>query len=178
MMTDLIWLTLDHNIMTGPLPSEIGLMTNLRVLKLEHNNFTYLPSEIYHLTNLQDLSLDWALMPTVPTELNLVTDLVAFSRLGRTSNASSYGALPLDLFSTPDLLKEIDLSSSFLSGTIPTEVGLLTARKKLHLKDNIISGTIPTEIGLCTRLVAQPYNWQYPFRVGTSATWRLFLRSW
>ena len=50
------------------------------------------------------------------------------------------------------LLLRSDLHNNGLSGTIPTEVGLLTYMHKLFLSGNELSGTIPSELGYMTRL--------------------------
>ena len=45
-------------------------------------------------------------------------------------------------------------SSASISGTIPTEIGSLTALTKLVVGENKMSGTIPETIGLLTMLVS------------------------
>mmetsp|Transcript_31291 Transcript_31291/g.101576 ORF Transcript_31291/g.101576 Transcript_31291/m.101576 type:complete len:135 (-) Transcript_31291:460-864(-) len=50
----------------------------------------------------------------------------------------------------PDTTK-LDLWNNGITGPIPTEIGLLTALKKLDLGYNMFS-TIPTEIGMLTAL--------------------------
>jgi Leucine-rich repeat (LRR) protein len=49
-------------------------------------------------------------------------------------------------------LTYIDLQSNGLTGTIPTELGLLTGLMNLELPFNELTGTIPTELGLLTAL--------------------------
>ena len=45
------------------------------------------------------------------------------------------------------------IADNKLSGTIPTEVGLLTSRLDyLNLGENIFEGSIPSELGLVTSL--------------------------
>ena len=52
-------------------------------------------------------------------------------------------------------LQELDLSNARLSGTIPTEFGMLTAlTNELNLNGNRISGYLPTELGDLTKLAA------------------------
>jgi Leucine-rich repeat (LRR) protein len=46
----------------------------------------------------------------------------------------------------------IDLANNGLSGSIPTEIGLLTALTSLNMSENEIAGTFPTEIGRLTNL--------------------------
>ena len=44
------------------------------------------------------------------------------------------------------------LVDSFLTGSIPSEMGRLTNLTRLELSGNYLRGTIPTEIGLLTKL--------------------------
>ena len=44
------------------------------------------------------------------------------------------------------------LSGNNLTGTIPTELGLLSSLEDLNLEANQLSGTIPTEMGLLSNL--------------------------
>ena len=46
----------------------------------------------------------------------------------------------------------LDLSSTELSGAVPSELGDLTRLRYLHLGDNQLSGTIPPELGAMTEL--------------------------
>ena len=46
----------------------------------------------------------------------------------------------------------LSLHTNRLSGTLPTEVGLLTTmRDRLHLHTNRISGVLPTQLGMLTQ---------------------------
>lgn len=53
----------------------------------------------------------------------------------------------------PSVVAEVSLPSQGLSGTIPTELGLLTGLEHLTLKNNILQGSIPKEIANLERLV-------------------------
>lgn len=57
-------------------------------------------------------------------------------------------------------VRSLSLASSGLSGTLPTEIGLLTWIDSLLLNGNSIGGTIPTEIGLLnnTSTLTLDYN--------------------
>ncbi len=58
-LTNLTYLGLRNNLLSGPIPPEIGNLTNLYQLFLEGNNLSGpIPPEIGNLTNLIDLSLD------------------------------------------------------------------------------------------------------------------------
>ena len=45
-----------------------------------------------------------------------------------------------------------EMGGSSLTGTLPSELGLLTALTKLYLFNNALSGVLPTELGLLTAL--------------------------
>ena len=70
-MENLTKLNLINNALTGPIPSQLGLMTSLTYLNLEGNNFSgTIPSEILMLTNMKELRLqDNSLTGKVPNEL-------------------------------------------------------------------------------------------------------------
>ena len=48
--------------------------------------------------------------------------------------------------------KSIDYSNDELTGTIPTELGLMTDVTFMEIDDNEFSGTIPTELGRITEV--------------------------
>ena len=50
------------------------------------------------------------------------------------------------------VIESLEMESNNLSGSIPTELGLLTELSKLDLKHNTLTGSIPTELGLLTEL--------------------------
>jgi Leucine-rich repeat (LRR) protein len=61
------------------------------------------------------------------------------------------GSIPTELGVLTDLSR-LALSKNTLSGTIPTEFGLLAELSHLFLGINDLNGTIPTELGLLTEL--------------------------
>ncbi|KAL7534533.1 hypothetical protein ACHAXR_006276, partial [Thalassiosira sp. AJA248-18] len=52
----------------------------------------------------------------------------------------------------PAVVAEVSLPSAGLSGTIPTELGLLTELEHLTLKNNILQGSIPQEVANLQKL--------------------------
>lgn len=54
--------------------------------------------------------------------------------------------------STAGLMEFLYLDAKSLSGTIPIELGLLTALARLSMFSNLLAGTLPTELGKLTRL--------------------------
>lgn len=49
-------------------------------------------------------------------------------------------------------LKQLDISSNYLIGSIPQSIGDLTLLQRLHLGDNSLTGSIPTSIGNLKKL--------------------------
>lgn len=67
-LSRLRWLTLDHNQLIS-LPSEIGKLHDLRILDLSNNQLTGLPAEFSQLSNLCHLDLNNNRLQHLPTAL-------------------------------------------------------------------------------------------------------------
>ena len=106
--------------LTGALPSELGSLTNLRMLVLWGNLLTgAIPSELGNLANLKGLSLRHnELSGAIPTELGGLANL---ERLYLDSNDLS-GAIPTELASLVSL-QLLDLAGNELSGLNPCRTG-------------------------------------------------------
>ncbi|CAB9507068.1 leucine Rich Repeat [Seminavis robusta] len=106
------------NGLSGPIPSELGLLPNLETIRLRKQNLTgTIPSTLLQLTSLESLSLDEGMLT---------------------------GTIPSGLYSLPSL-QRINLYSNKFTGTIPTEVGLFQGYQ-FSLSRNQITGTIPPEL--------------------------------
>ena len=77
------------------------------------------------------------------------------------------GSLPAELGSLT-ALTDLNLSSNDLTGTIPTQLGSLTALTDLNLLYNRLTGTIPTQLGSLTNLT--DLNLSYNHLTGTIPT--------
>ncbi|KAK3248974.1 hypothetical protein CYMTET_41574 [Cymbomonas tetramitiformis] len=53
---------------------------------------------------------------------------------------------------TPSACTQIDLASSSLTGTIPTEIGTLTVLTELIMGSNCLTGSVPTQLSQLTAL--------------------------
>ena len=80
-LTQLKWLRLQHNQLTGEIPEELGQLTRLRRLWLNNNQLMGgIPMELGHLTNLWELHLQHnQLTGAIPVELGRLIQLQAFS---------------------------------------------------------------------------------------------------
>ena len=142
-----LWLT--NNNMNGSFPTReiYGLLTNLESINLFGNrllNGPAMSSEIGLVSNLNALSFVLCgVSGTVPSEIGLLSssmEIVYFSKLQK----------PEDLSTT----------EGYLTGSIPTQVGLMTNLRQLTFNNNFLTGVIPTELGLLTNLefIAVPGN--------------------
>jgi len=113
-------LSLEHNQFSGPLPSELGMLTRLRMLNVGFNNFDgAIPAALTNLTDLQVLYL-------------------SSNQLG--------GTLPESLGELTSL-RFLNASQNNISGTVPPSVGALTKLNDLSMFRNRVSGSLPTELG-------------------------------
>ena len=118
---NLVSLNLSCNLLTGPIPSQIGTLSRLTHLNLSMN---------FHSGNLP-LSL---------------TNLTNLSLLYMGNNLIS-GELDPRLFSNWTRLEFLELQNNNFTGVIPSQIGLLTNLKELALLNNHFFGSIPPEIG-------------------------------
>lgn len=73
--TNLSELDLSRNNLDGALPSQVGQLTNLRILDLSDNKFTGVPAEVGQLKNLEVLDLSNNLLTGLPNELGNLKNL-------------------------------------------------------------------------------------------------------
>lgn len=127
-----------------PLPSWIGGMRALTLLDLSFNSFTgTLPSQLWSLTNLVELHLNDNLLtgpisPLLGQLSNLVILEIGYHPY-ETHAYEAYGPLP-------------GAGSNRLTGSIPTQICLLTNLRQLQLNCNALSGPLPSCISQMTAL--------------------------
>ena len=141
-LSNLETLYLGFNELAGPIPAELGSLSNLESLNLSSNELTGIPGELGNLPNLETLYLGFnELAGPIPGELgnlsNLETLYLGFNELA--------GPIPAELGSLSNL-KSLNLSNNRLTGTIPAELGSLSNLESLNLSSNELTG-IPGELG-------------------------------
>ena len=148
-MTNLQWLMLSANHLSGPIPLELENLTNLQYLFLGNNQLSgSIPAELENLSMLQGLVLNEnQLSGSIPAELG---NLSALQYLGLNENQLS-GSIPVELGNL-SILQNLDLSGNQLSGSIPPELGSIENLRYLMLHNNQLSGLIPPELGNLTNL--------------------------
>ena len=144
----------------GPIPPELGQLTELRYLDLSWNSGLTgsIPPELGQLTNLERLYLSGnALTGPIPPELGQLTNL---ERLYLDSNSLT-GSIPPELGNLMKLTK-LDISANELTGPIPPELGQLTnltdaspSRNEVtgfNISNNKLTGPIPPELSQLTQI--------------------------
>eukprot|EP00548_Thalassiothrix_antarctica_P014460 CAMPEP_0194166574 /NCGR_PEP_ID=MMETSP0154-20130528/2140_1 /TAXON_ID=1049557 /ORGANISM="Thalassiothrix antarctica, Strain L6-D1" /LENGTH=745 /DNA_ID=CAMNT_0038877279 /DNA_START=29 /DNA_END=2266 /DNA_ORIENTATION=+ len=138
--------------LVGKIPTEIGLLTNLKALNLGLTNLSgTIPTEIGMLTKLGNLWIESRhIYGKIPKELSQLSNTL--TNLNLMENALD-GTIPSEI----GLLTEVTnmaIQRNELIGTIPTEFGLLSSIDTIEFSNNNLSGTIPTQLGLLKRLAA------------------------
>ena len=133
------------NVIEGFLPSTIGDLENLKVLRISgHNISGPIPNEYAKLQSLEVLDLnnnqfdgrlpDW------------IGDLRALREIDLSSNGFN-GVIPPGISNLASLEK-LDLGKNRFRGQIPAEIGKLTNLGVIDLRDNDFEGPIPSSLGL------------------------------
>ena len=114
-----------HNQLNGSIPSELGNLPNLLVLRLDGNQLIgSIPAEIASNSSIWDLELNNNLLSgSIPAELGAMSNL-----------------------------EYLDLSDNQLSGRIPSALGNLSILEVLHLNNNQLTGSIPLYFVNLTKL--------------------------
>ena len=149
-ITELKELKLDRNGLAGTIPPGLGSLARLSVLDLEFNNLSGLiPAALGSLGALEDLNLaSNNLSGRVPGQLGSLTALQSL----RLSRNKLSGRIPRELASLTNLTW-LDLGGNMLNGAIPPELGRLHSLEQLSLGNNILWGPIPPELGNLEGLV-------------------------
>lgn len=171
--TQLQWLSIAGNGISGVIPSGLGDLVNLSNLDMSVNNLHGLIPEDIATPNLQVLLLgDNQLSGNIPSSFGNLTQLQMFSlsnnrldgpiprSLGNLTNLPDLdlssnlltGSIPTEIFGLPFLTNYLLLSHNYLSGAIPPQVGSLKHIQTLNLSNNNFSGEIPAAISDCAAL--------------------------
>jgi Leucine-rich repeat (LRR) protein len=145
-------LALDGNHIDGSLPSVIQISSSLRVLTLKNNRLTgTIPDSLARLEKLSVLDLSQnELWGSIPTTLGIMSELTWLSLSD--NGGMDTMEIPTFLRQLP-LLQTLGLGRTGRTGTIPSWVGTDCPRlRMLDLLNNALTGSVPSEIGLLTDL--------------------------
>ena len=133
-------LSFTNNQLTGPIPPELGGLTNLEELSLTVNQLTgTVPPELGSIVNLEELSFaDNRLTGAIPPELGRLSPL----RLLHFHHNQLTGAILRELGDLTNL-KNFTLSGNQLTGEIPPELGNRFNLEYMAVGGNRLTGCIP-----------------------------------
>ncbi|KAB1204458.1 hypothetical protein CJ030_MR8G028146 [Morella rubra] len=134
-------LLLDNNKLAGSIPSTLGLVKSLEVVRLDRNSLSSpLPTTLRNLTNVSELYLSNNLL-TGPmlnlTGMNLLSYLLAFY-VRMMENTRLQGQIPVNLFSIPNL-QSVVLSNNQLNGTLNIGTAYSNELQYIDLQNNSIT---------------------------------------
>ncbi|KAK2998210.1 hypothetical protein RJ639_023474, partial [Escallonia herrerae] len=179
--SNLAFLYLDNNPISGGIPAGIGNLVNLKYLAmwntqlsklkdliLSHSQLSgVIPSTIGNLSSLIELYLDGNNFDgNIPSTLGNCTNLLLLNL----SQNSLSGRIPQQLFGLSSLSILLDLSQNHLSGTLPSEIGESTNLGYLDVSNNKLQGNIPTGLANCLRLENFFWTSWYDDTVHTTTT--------
>ncbi|KAK8678283.1 hypothetical protein V6N13_143788 [Hibiscus sabdariffa] len=147
---NLACLNLSSNILSGPIPPELGSLSKLTHLNLSMN---FLSGSLpLSLANLTQISLLYVGNNLISGEL----DPRLFSNWNRLEflelhNNNFTGMIPSEIGLLVNLV-ELALSSNHFHGSVPSEIGNLKNLDALALHRNHLSGPIPSSLGNLTKL--------------------------
>ena len=149
---------LSGNNLTGELPGELSLLTQLRELVIDNSGrgvrfkklTSNIPAVLGAFPHLEMLILsENELVGTIPAELGNLSNL----RILKLDGNKLTGPVPAALGQL-DSLEELDLSNNSLAGSIPEDITTLPDLRILSLSNNLLTGIIPPELGALTTLIA------------------------
>ncbi|MYA64298.1 MAG: hypothetical protein F4139_15190 [Gemmatimonadetes bacterium] len=132
-----------RNGLIGPIPPELGDLSQLETLQLEGNELKGpIPPELGNLSRLTQLHLgDNSLIGPIPPELGNLTQLTDLELLDNELTEP----IPPELANLSGLTL-LNLSQNELAGPIPPGLGLLSSLETLALYSNNLTGEIPVEL--------------------------------
>jgi len=170
----LIELYLGNNQISGKIPSELGNLIGLTLLRMENNHFEgIIPATFEKFQKMQQLTLNgnelsgdippfignlsllfWLNLRHNRFEGSIPRSIGNCKHLQYLNLAQNKlrGIIPLDIFNLFSLSNLLDLSDNFLSGRLPREVRMLKNINVLDVSENHLLGDIPITIGECITL--------------------------
>jgi len=170
LLQEMATLNLNHLLLgSDVLPSEIGVLQNLRVLRLTNDFLTSLPTEIGLLSELEVLVSHETSLQSLPSEIgnltalltlnvggnnltNITTEIGLLSRLETLNlERNAISSLPSHIGMMSGLRQLLIQSNKLLS--LPSEIGMINSLRSLNVAINNISA-LPSEIGMLSMLTS------------------------
>ncbi len=144
-----IGLNMESRGLTGSIPPELGDLSKLRRMALDHNDLTgSIPSALGKLSELKELALEFNnLSGAIPAELGALTNL---DKLFLQSNQLT-GPIPME-FGNLSKLKTLLMGDNLLSGPIPSELGNMSALEFLTMSRNQFNAALPATLSQISTL--------------------------
>lgn len=167
-LTQLNYLQVEYNHLTGTIPSGIGRSLPLRGLSMQYNNISgSIPHSLGYLVHLERIQLNNNILNgSLPASMGNLSSLTS---LDLSSNQLT-GSIPYSMGQLTQLTA-LDLQINHLNGTLPSSIGNWTLLTELLLHNNKFTGTLPETIGnlssLTTLLLSHTYlSGQLPDAIG------------
>ena len=142
------FLIVPDNNLVGPVPRELMLLTNLKIININFNRLSgSIPTQIIALTALESFGANTnRLKGGMPATFSPV-----MSKIDLSGNSLT-GSLPESWGASMPALEGIDVSLNTISGSVPTTFGQLSKLLIFEATDNQLTGTIPAELGQLSML--------------------------
>ncbi|XP_077229988.1 receptor kinase-like protein Xa21 [Tasmannia lanceolata] len=149
-LVNLTKLGMEGNYLTGTIPVGIGKLNKLIALSLSQNNLSgQIPPSIGNISQLSELGLDGNnLQGSIPSSLGKCKHMEELYL----SKNNLVGTIPKQILMLSSLSKSLDLSHNSFIGSLASEVGTLNQLGKLVISYNSLSGQIPSTLGNCLSL--------------------------
>ncbi|KAL1220199.1 putative LRR receptor-like serine/threonine-protein kinase [Cardamine amara subsp. amara] len=175
-LSSLEYLLIPGNGFSGSLRPDFGnLLPNLRVLSLGSNHFTgAIPTTLANISSLEKLGMEYNnLTGSIPPSFGKVQNLKILALHGNSLGSYSFGDLeflgaltnctqlqglhvsenrlgghlPASIANLSTNLIHLGLSTNFIFGSIPHDIGNLISLQRMGLHQNQLAGPLPTSIG-------------------------------
>ena len=141
-------LRFSRNNLVGPVPWELTLLTDLKVIIFDFNRLSgSIPTWISKLTSLETFGATTnRLTGGLPATFSPSISSIDLSRNMFT------GSIPKSWGVSMPALQVIDISLNTMTGPIPSTIGQLSTMIAFEANENQLSGTLPAELGQLTSL--------------------------
>ncbi|KAL7583461.1 hypothetical protein Lser_V15G44784 [Lactuca serriola] len=136
---NLIHLLFENNTLNGSIPSTLGLVQTLEVVRLDRNRFTgHVPSNI---NNLAGVNLMYLSNNQLTGPMPDLTGLKRLNYLDLSNNSFDKWSIP-SWFSDINSLTKLKMSNTNLEGVLPAALFSLPELQIVDLSDNTLNGTL------------------------------------